>query len=282
MAKLLPFVLYLCVPLLAELSVSEPVDTAVRLYPVDCVLPSCLTELDRATVWPFEDPNFYLRCEPTGIPWELVRHPCTGRRLFDFTRQRCTTPVDWEEPCRSLVSPGPLGPCPEVRCESVADLRRLWPAEEPSTFLQCIPQASGGIAPVLLHCPSGALFSERYQACITVHRWQPECTFNGELTPGPTGGEPATTEAITTTQIVTEEPTPTSTVPGWTLCQRPLCAREDPVLYPHADPAFFWQCVPQPNGFWEAQMRPCAATTFFHYGLQQCVFPADWENFCPA
>uniref|UniRef100_A0A182USG5 Chitin-binding type-2 domain-containing protein n=1 Tax=Anopheles merus TaxID=30066 RepID=A0A182USG5_ANOME len=279
MSKLLLCVL-LCVPLVAEVSVGEPVaddDAAGRLYPVDCVVPSCLTELDRATVWPFEDPNFFLRCEPTGTPWELVRHPCSGRRLFHFARQRCTAPLDWEVPCGGTINPGPLEPCPEVSCATEADLGRLWPTEEPPTFLQCIPQASGGIAPVLQHCPYGTLFSLRHQACISVFRWEAECSFGGELTPGPTGGEPTTTEMITTTtQIVTQPPPTSTTVPGWTLCQRPLCEREDPVLYPHASPSYFWQCVPQPNGFWEAQMRPCAAGTFFHYGLQQCVFPADW------
>uniref|UniRef100_A0A182QTM9 Chitin-binding type-2 domain-containing protein n=1 Tax=Anopheles farauti TaxID=69004 RepID=A0A182QTM9_9DIPT len=251
-------------------------DVGARLYPVDCVVPSCATELDRATIWPFEDPNFFLRCEPTGAPWELVRHPCTGRRLFDFERQMCTVPQMWEEPCAVLGNPAPeLGPCPEARCDNVGDLRRLWPTEEPARFLQCIPQAGGGVAPVPQYCPFATQFSLRLQACVTVHRWERECLFDGENTPDPTGGD--------TDPTTTELPLPpTSTLPGWTLCQPPVCEPEDPVLYPHTDPASFWQCVPQPTGFWVAQQRPCGAGTLFHYALQQCVFPADWENFCPA
>uniref|UniRef100_A0A3F2Z135 Chitin-binding type-2 domain-containing protein n=1 Tax=Anopheles minimus TaxID=112268 RepID=A0A3F2Z135_9DIPT len=274
MEKLLAFVLLYCGACISGVW-SESV--TARLYPVDCVVPSCVTEQDRATVWPFEDPNFFVRCEPTGAPWELVRHPCTGRRLFHFARQMCTVPADWEEPCADLPSLEPLQPCAEVRCDTAADLRRLWPVEEPSTFLQCIPQATGGIAPVLKDCPHGLLFSVRYQACITVHRWQQECRFDGENTPGPTGGDtdPTTTEVVT-------PPGATTTEPVWTLCQPPICKQEDPILYPHTNPSYFWQCVPQPTGFWEAVMRPCAASTYFHYGLQQCVFPADWVNFCPV
>uniref|UniRef100_A0A4Y0BPJ7 Chitin-binding type-2 domain-containing protein n=1 Tax=Anopheles funestus TaxID=62324 RepID=A0A4Y0BPJ7_ANOFN len=275
MEKLFVFVLLYCG---ACVTVGWAESVTARLYPVDCVVPSCVTEQDRATVWPFEDPNFFVRCEPTGAPWELVRHPCTGRRLFHFARQLCIEPTVWEEPCADLPGLEPLQPCAEVRCDTAADLRHLWPVEEPSTFLQCIPQATGGIAPVLRDCPFGLLFSMRYQACITVHRWQRECSF-GDNTPGPTGGDtdPTTTETASTT--VTQ---PTTTIPEWTLCQPPTCMQEDPILYPHTNRSFYWQCVPRPTGFWEALMRPCAAGTYFHYGLQQCVFPADWVNFCPV
>uniref|UniRef100_A0A1Y9H243 Chitin-binding type-2 domain-containing protein n=1 Tax=Anopheles dirus TaxID=7168 RepID=A0A1Y9H243_9DIPT len=252
-------------------------DVGARLYPVDCVVASCGTELDRATIWPFEDPNFFLRCEPTGAPWELVRHPCTGRRLFDFERQRCVEPIGWVAACADRNPIPSLGPCPAVRCDSVADLRRLWPVDDPARFLQCIPQADGGVAPIAKYCPFATQFSLLAQACITVHRWERECLPDGENTPGPTGGDtdPTTTE-------LPSPPPPTTTQPGWTLCQQPICEREDPVLYPHANPASFWQCVPQPSGFWVAQERPCGAGTLFHYGLQQCVFPADWVDFCPA
>ncbi|XP_058127400.1 uncharacterized protein LOC131291070 [Anopheles ziemanni] len=257
-----------------------------RVWPVSCVEPSCATELDRVTLWPFEDPNFFLQCSSAsggGAPWELVRQPCQGRRLFHFTRQACTVPVQWEATCpeQGGGSAGPLEPCPEVSCETVADLGRLWPDVDPSRFHQCIPQAAGGILPVAQTCPEGTLFSVRYQACITVLRWTEECSFDGgELTPGPTGGDTTVTVPITPT--TTPLPPTTTESGGWTLCQVPICEREDPVLYPHSDWAFFWQCVPQPTGFWEPQMRPCGAGTVFHFALQMCVFPADWVNFCPA
>uniref|UniRef100_A0A182SCX3 Chitin-binding type-2 domain-containing protein n=1 Tax=Anopheles maculatus TaxID=74869 RepID=A0A182SCX3_9DIPT len=283
MVKLLAIVvLYCCACAVSSESV------AARLYPIDCVIPSCITEQDRSTIWPFEDPNFFVRCEPTGAPWELVRHPCTGRRLFHFARQMCTVPEDWEEPCADLPTLDPLEPCPEVRCNTAADLRRLWPMEDPSLFLQCIPQAAGGIAPVGHVCPNGLLFSVRQQACITVHRWQRECSFEGENTPGPTGGDTDPTTTIpwpppSSTTPATQSPPPsTSTVPDWILCQPPICLQEDPILYPHSNPSLFWQCVPQPSGYWLALERPCAAGTFFHFALQQCVFPADWVNFCPV
>uniref|UniRef100_A0AAG5DW60 Chitin-binding type-2 domain-containing protein n=1 Tax=Anopheles atroparvus TaxID=41427 RepID=A0AAG5DW60_ANOAO len=271
----------MCLAMPGQVDVLSVADGNARLWPVGCVEPSCATEFARVTLWPFEDPNFFLQCAAGGgaAQWELVRQPCQGRLLFHFTRQSCTLPADWEATCpeQGGGSADPLEPCPVVRCEEAADLQRLWPAEDSDRFYQCIPQAAGGVLPVAQTCPGGTLFSLRYQACITPLRWTEECSFDGgEVTPGPTGGD---TDPTTT---VTAPTTTTTESGGWTLCQMPICEREDQVLYPHTDRMFYWQCVPQPNGFWAAQMRPCGAGTVFHYGLQLCVFPADWVNFCPA
>ncbi|XP_052872196.1 uncharacterized protein LOC128277727 [Anopheles cruzii] len=243
------------------------------------MVPACSTALDRATLWPFQDPNFYQRCVPDSaeVQWNLVRQPCHGRRLFHFTRQTCTRPEDWEEACPAEpVEPLPPAPCPEVRCDSIDDTRQLWPDIDPARFYQCIPQATGGIAAVGQLCRFGTLFSVRNQACIVMSRWTAECSFES-----PT--DPTTETEPTTTGSTTLEP-PQSTTPDaeWTLCQPPVCGLEDPILYPHTDRTLYYQCVPQPDGFWVPLERPCAAGTHFHYGLQHCVFPADWENFCPV
>ncbi|XP_058821319.1 uncharacterized protein LOC131683396 [Topomyia yanbarensis] len=290
---------------------------------ISCIHPECDSEEGRATLWPFYDPNFYLRCEERT--WELVRRPCIDKRLFKFVRQECVDPYEWVETC-----PDPhLPQCPRVVCKTKYDQRKLWPYEDPSYFLQCVPGPMGGMEAVRRDCDPETLFSWTLQQCVEIEQWERDCTFEEVSTPGTTeGGETETTaetdsttidnettdtepdttdstdettttettEEITTTESETDttetteeitDSTPSVTTPSSStteptrgICPVPVCRVQDPHLYPHTDWTLYYQCVPDPNGFWVPAERPCGAGTYFHAGRQMCLFQSDWEDFC--
>ncbi|XP_053699233.1 uncharacterized protein LOC128746211 [Sabethes cyaneus] len=263
---------------------------------LSCVEPGCSTEEDRSILWPFEDPNFFLRCE--GLPWELVRRPCLDKLLFHFERQECVDPYEWKGPC-----PEDLPQCPRVVCKTVYDQRKLWPHEDPSSFLQCVPGPRGGMEPLVRHCSPDTLFSWTMQQCRESALWERDCTFEDtsstpsttfETEPDETDPTEETTETTeentetteeitetteedTTTQSIT---TTTTTEPERGICPVPICSVQDPRLYPHTDWTLYYQCIPDVNGFWVPVERPCGAGTYFHYSRQLCVFMAEWEDFC--
>ncbi|XP_055618329.1 uncharacterized protein LOC129763366 [Toxorhynchites rutilus septentrionalis] len=238
---------------------------------LDCVNPTCATVADRATLWPFSDPNFFLRCEEPG--WNLVRRPCIAQRLFHFVRQECVEPSEWEEPCPDERPDLPQ--CPQVVCRTVQDQRKLWPHEDANHFLQCIPRPNGGMQAVRRNCPNDSLFSWNLQQCVPSSSWRMDCTFDDD--------QSTTVEDETETTATPETTTPlttTTTVPDRGICPVPICRIQDPRLYPHSDWTMYYQCVPQQDGSWAPLERPCAPGTRFHYGFQVCVWPAQWEDFC--
>lgn len=239
---------------------------------LDCVNPSCASDADRATLWPFSDPNFFLRCEEPD--WDLVRRPCTARRLFHFARQECVEPSEWKEPCPEEKPDLPQ--CPQVVCKTVQDQRKLWPHEDASFFLQCIPRPNGGMHAVRKTCSGDSLFSWTLQKCVTPSSWQMDCTFEEDPSTTPEDE----TETTETTEVTPPtSPTTTTEVPERGICPVPVCRIQDPTLYPHTDWTMYYQCVPTQTG-WMPMERPCAPGTHFHYGFQVCVWPAQWEDFC--
>ncbi|XP_065074829.1 uncharacterized protein LOC135698679 [Ochlerotatus camptorhynchus] len=201
------------------------------LYAVDvsCAPPSCATEADQATLWPFRDPNFYIICEPPQ--WHLIRRPCLYGTLFDFTHQQCVHPSQWEKPCPPTTS---LPECPRVVCQTILDQRQLWPEEDPSFFLQCIPGPTGGMVAVRRECAMGYLFSYSLQLCVDARFWEQDCTFDVVITPQTTPDEELETTSElpqTTTEPpqTTTEPPQTTTVPSQTTTeQSPQTTTEQP------------------------------------------------------
>ncbi|XP_055588263.1 uncharacterized protein LOC129740586 [Uranotaenia lowii] len=248
-----------------------------------CIEPTCETVEDRRVLWPFPgDPNFYQQCEQVSpVAWSLKRRPCKDKRLFRFDAQLCVPVEEWEVPC-------PLPWCPIVACETTADLFQLWPHGRSDSFYQCIPRASGGgFEAVVRQCELGYRFSAYNQRCVVEQLWRPECIFQDGITTEPPTDEPEDTTTSVDQTTTTTEDTTTTTTPGTPTpepergtCPIPLCRVQDQTLYPHTDWTRFWQCIPNPDGFWVPVVRPCGAGTYFHFGDQRCVFMADWEDFC--
>lgn len=313
MARLIQAVAFLCTLALSS-ALSQPFT-----IDVDCAVPECTTEEGRTTLWPFRDPNFFVRCEPPQ--WHLMRRPCLSRTLFHFRRQECVEPAQWDEPCPPTSE---LPQCPRIVCETVQDTRRLWPEEDPSFFLQCVPRPDGGMMSVRRECAVGFLFSYTLQQCVDAQYWERDCTFDDEVTtigttPDEGPGDSTTTtpeEATTTTEIsTTEEPTTTTAEPTTTTeepttttadpttttadptttttpdpstttehnrgtCPTPVCRFQDPTLYPHTDWTKFYQCVINEFGQSVPEVRNCGLGTYFHFGSQNCLHIWQWEDFC--
>ncbi|XP_062550016.1 uncharacterized protein LOC134214710 [Armigeres subalbatus] len=146
---------------------------------VSCVVPECSTQEGRITLWPFSDPNFFIICEAPF--WHLIRRPCLSAMLFHFERQECVDPEEWEKPCATQT---PLPKCPVVVCANIEDQRLLWPVEDPSFFIQCVPRPDGGMMGVQRMCSEGYLFSYTQQNCIYAQYWEQDCTFDDITTIG--------------------------------------------------------------------------------------------------
>ncbi|EDS31493.1 conserved hypothetical protein [Culex quinquefasciatus] len=249
-----------------------------------CVNPDCSTAADRNTLWPLEDANFFLRCDGN---WDLLKTPCFDKQLFHFRLQRCVLPADWEPAC-----PEELPECPEVVCQSPADQRVLWPvAMLTRYFVRCMPGPTGGMVPTMVPCEGDTLFSWTRQGCVSADNWVKSCEFPGDTTDdGSTTTEVVTTtteevtttteEQTTTTEATTTTDAGTTPTPERGICPVPVCAVMDPTHYPHSDWTMYYQCIPHATGYWFPLERDCAAGTVFHFGMQQCVFPVEWQDFC--
>lgn len=245
MTRLIRAVAFFCSVALSSSALSKPF--AIE---VDCAVPECSSQEGRTTLWPFRDPNFFVRCEPPK--WHLMRRPCLSGTLFHFDRQECVDPSQWVEPCPA----GPEMPqCPRIVCATAQDQRQLWPEEDPSFFLRCIPRPDGGMMVVRRECTEGFLFSYTLQQCVDAQYWEQDCTFDDVTTIGtptpegetdtsttsPVDETTTTTPATTTTEeptTTTAEPTTTTTVepttttteePTTTTTEDPTTTTEDPV-----------------------------------------------------
>lgn len=62
-------------------------------------------------------------------------------------------------------------------------------------------------------------------------------------------------------------------------CDEPICA-DNQTYYPHWDPWFYYECIPDLDCGWAPIARLCPPGTYFSYKNQSCVSCEEWENPC--
>uniref|UniRef100_A0A336KXF4 CSON000994 protein n=1 Tax=Culicoides sonorensis TaxID=179676 RepID=A0A336KXF4_CULSO len=205
------------------------------------------------------------------------------------------------------------GPCDAPRCDTMEEQNTLYANANVSVFWQCKPDADGYWSPIERPCAPGTWFCSDEQVCIWPRDWTAErCGCDSSIVPdpstsAPTSENPITTNAPSSEVPTTQEPTsenpittnapsseapttqepenPITTDPPGVVsgeepgpCEAPICdtMEQRNTLYSHLDVTKFWQCKPDPDGYWSPIERPCAPGTWFCSDEQVCIWPRDW------
>ncbi|XP_063708874.1 mucin-5AC-like [Culicoides brevitarsis] len=262
-----------------------------------CSAPNC-TINERHQLWPVRDaPESFYRCEPdreVDCKWNVVEDNCPQGKYFDYNKQECVDPEDWndvcneEEPSSTTASTTTTSSttastttttteettedpdddlCEEPKCTD-DQTHRLWPSYEgPDKYWQCIPQEGGVWEAELRTCDQGTTFSYENQTCST-GPFEDVC---GGLTP-PTEAQEQSQEQ--------EEKEEEDLHPQQ--CPIPDCSQEEEQrkLHPSFDPRFYYICTESQNGNYKPVIMPCPKGLYFKARNQSCVEPCDWEYSC--
>ena len=232
--------------------------------------PEC-TESNMETLWPdFNDNTHYYVCIGLGF---LKRMPCQETLMFSFQRQVCVFAWEWESP----PSPSEITPlqrastknhssttssdcqvCWRPDCESLQDLRTLWPDyDNRDYYFECIGQRQSARRP----CPRNTVFSFTVQMCVWPNEWS---------APPPI----IITKQPDTTTISTTSITPSKPI-SCEICWRPLCDPKDlQLLWPDFDnKRFYFQCLK--DG--EFIKRKCFKKLQFNFYTQKCEVAENWK-----
>lgn len=176
---------------------------------VFCQTPKC-TEDQRQKLWPNQIPSVYYRCVPAANgEWTSQTLNCLRGTYFDFKKQQCVDPTEWEDVCPAPGSEG-QSYCIQPECKTDTGKSQLWPHPDRKYFYQCAPSKECGFAPVKMPCAQSLVFSYQQQVCVEPCDWVDPCT--NSTTQAPVGTTSTrTTGKPTTRATTTKKPTTRST-----------------------------------------------------------------------
>lgn len=278
-----------------------------------CIVPECTDEqVDK--LWGVANQfDAYYQCVPLvgeKCEFETQLKLCDEGLLFSWQYQACVTPDLWQDPCvhpgtttetpettTPFTTPQPPELCVEPSC-SDDEVTILWPHLEPTQYYQCIPVPEGEWEVVVKTCEDELYFGFEAQKCINPDDWFDVCfstTTETETEPPTTvttteipetSTEPEDSSSTTTTQesstVTTQESSTTTPGTPGQFCIQPDCESKDGIntLWPHEDPAFFYQCAPAAGGCWAPVKMPCPKGLRFGFDEQYCIWECDWVDPC--
>uniref|UniRef100_A0A182Y4Y3 Uncharacterized protein n=1 Tax=Anopheles stephensi TaxID=30069 RepID=A0A182Y4Y3_ANOST len=239
-----------------------------------CRGPLCSNYEEINTLWVYDQsPDFFYQCRPIDGIWAPILMPCAPATKFSFRAQEMASSGGrWSIVCTlgifllvigccvSEHQPANVNLC-QPRCwSSERDARSRWPASASiNQYWECL--ADGGLWYAHLRtCPlHGMRFEADSQQCASTSSSEPFVEGVACGRRNPTVGQ--------------------QFADGNELCPEPSCATQPLIetLWGYADPAFFLQCRPVPDGTWRLELMPCAPGTWFHFVHQTCVIPELWE-----
>jgi hypothetical protein len=72
-----------------------------------CLPPECWDYSKRSLLWPAPHPALYYQCHPVIGGWEAVLRECSCSTYFDYDKQSCVHPFEWEKFCTETPDPIP-------------------------------------------------------------------------------------------------------------------------------------------------------------------------------
>lgn len=118
----------LCPPVACPPAVQPPLNRV-------CGTPDCSKSSDRSFLFPHVNPNKYFQCRPRSTmgDWEAIERNCGCETYFDYSKQRCVHPFEWESQCYSTASPPPSPVACIIDCPQCDDSDNE-PTEPPNTI----------------------------------------------------------------------------------------------------------------------------------------------------
>lgn len=152
--------------------------------------------------------------------------------------------------------------CQAPNC-TIDQRHKLWPVKDtPTDYYQCIPDREVDCQWNVVQdtCLEGQYFDFNQQNCVNPSNWTDVCDED----------QPTTTTVPNTSTSTTESSTEVTEDPD--LCEQPACTEEEThKLWPSYEGADkYWQCIPKPDGMWEAELKTCPSGETFSYYEQTC------------
>uniref|UniRef100_A0A3F2Z130 Chitin-binding type-2 domain-containing protein n=1 Tax=Anopheles minimus TaxID=112268 RepID=A0A3F2Z130_9DIPT len=158
------------------------------LIPIECDVPRCTSEIERATRWPSAEPEQYYQCvEMTVGLYEPILLTCESPGSFDFFLQCCTVETQPLDVCGVLMEPVPDPNtlplpivCDKPRCSTELERNFIWPATDRKLLYLCEPEppivgsSEMTFSARMYTCADGKVFHPWRQDCVPEH----ECRLN--------------------------------------------------------------------------------------------------------
>ena len=154
-------------------AVTPTEDPITKPSTVLCGQPRCTSVGERSILWPSKKINVFYECQWVDVLYQYIPIPisCAKTTLFDYTKQGCVNPREWDDYCEFMKFPVLPIVCGEAHCDNEEQKAFKWPGIVPNAYIICNDE----LGMVAQYCSEGLVFDIFVQGCVNKEDWRDIC-----------------------------------------------------------------------------------------------------------